>query len=342
VWDFVPGLVVRVAQPFTDYDGQEILAGEVLHFVDDSYFFYEGGHTLRFAEKTIRLGRYCRRTPADHRERPAIFGFSRSMPEEGSLMMRIAILGSLASAILCGQTGPGSVRVVVPGASNPYLAGMPHGTKAQKGDTAPEQSPVLVKLSLTGATAITFTVSGEVSHGPMWPAEPPDGSRVLAYHIGSEHGIAGVVAPFESLMGVFLDNGQPDRNRAPRLLTFRAKDRAFTTLHPQLRQVFFIGSGIAKSGAIRRFLIPPGATRLFLGTMDGYGWYNNTGSYLVTATLEGPDVTLEHVQRRLQGCLCQVGLPARSSAMHARSSDDRGGRSGTVPRVYCRHSWSGE
>lgn len=55
VWDFVPGLVVRVAQAFTDYDGQKILAGEVLHFVDDSYFFYEGGHTLRFAEKTIRL-----------------------------------------------------------------------------------------------------------------------------------------------------------------------------------------------------------------------------------------------------------------------------------------------
>jgi hypothetical protein len=55
VWDFVPGLVVRVVQSFTDYDGQKILAGEVLHFAGDSYFFYEGGHTLRFAEKTIRL-----------------------------------------------------------------------------------------------------------------------------------------------------------------------------------------------------------------------------------------------------------------------------------------------
>jgi hypothetical protein len=55
VWNFFPGLVVRVVQAFTDYDGQNILAGEVLHFVEDSYFFYEGGHTLRFAEKTIRL-----------------------------------------------------------------------------------------------------------------------------------------------------------------------------------------------------------------------------------------------------------------------------------------------
>jgi hypothetical protein len=55
VWDFVPGLVVRVRQPFRDYDGQQIAAGEVLHLIDRSYFPYEGGHTLRFAEKTIRI-----------------------------------------------------------------------------------------------------------------------------------------------------------------------------------------------------------------------------------------------------------------------------------------------
>jgi hypothetical protein len=55
VWDFSPGLVVRVCQDFTDYDGQVIHAGEVLHFLDSSYFPYESGHTLRFAEKTIRL-----------------------------------------------------------------------------------------------------------------------------------------------------------------------------------------------------------------------------------------------------------------------------------------------
>jgi hypothetical protein len=55
VWDFFPGLTVRVIRTFRDYDGQEIRAGEVLHFAGSSYFFYDGGHTLRFAEKTIRL-----------------------------------------------------------------------------------------------------------------------------------------------------------------------------------------------------------------------------------------------------------------------------------------------
>jgi len=55
VWDFKPGLVIRIAQTFKDYDGQEILEGEVLHFLESSYFFYDGGHTLHFQEKTIRL-----------------------------------------------------------------------------------------------------------------------------------------------------------------------------------------------------------------------------------------------------------------------------------------------
>ena len=92
-------------------------------------------------------------------------------------------------------------------------------------------------------------------------------------------------------MGVFINDEQPNRSRAPQGLRFHAADGDFTTLSPQLKQVFFIGSGIAKSGAMRRFLIPPGATRLFLGTMDEYGWYNNIGTFVVTVTLERGGVT---------------------------------------------------
>ncbi len=55
VYKFPAGLVVRVLQTFRDYDGQEIRAGEVLHFNASSYFPYDAGHTLYFAEKTIRL-----------------------------------------------------------------------------------------------------------------------------------------------------------------------------------------------------------------------------------------------------------------------------------------------
>ena len=41
-------------------------------------------------------------------------------------------------------------------------------------------------------------------------------------------------------------------------------------LSPQLKQVFLIGDGKTRSGALRRYLVSVKATRLFLGVMDGY------------------------------------------------------------------------
>jgi hypothetical protein len=51
-------------------------------------------------------------------------------------------------------------------------------------------------------------------------------------------------------------------------------------LTPGLQQIFFIGDG--SLGAIS---VPTGATRLFLGTVDGFGWYNNTGTIDVTVNI---------------------------------------------------------
>ena len=110
-------------------------------------------------------------------------------------MKRFALLTYVVSAMLPGQT-PATVRVIVRGTSNPYLAGMPPGTSARYTDRAPYQSPVLVPLSLAGATAVTFETIGNVSHGPDSPLEPPEGSREMADHL-SEHGIGGVYAPLE-------------------------------------------------------------------------------------------------------------------------------------------------
>ena len=55
VYKFQAGMTIRVVQSFVDYDGQEIQEGEILHLLETSYFPYESGHTLTFAEKTIRL-----------------------------------------------------------------------------------------------------------------------------------------------------------------------------------------------------------------------------------------------------------------------------------------------
>lgn len=55
IWDFFPGLAVRIAQDFKDFDGDNVLAGEILHLLEHAYFAYDGGHTLTFREKVIRL-----------------------------------------------------------------------------------------------------------------------------------------------------------------------------------------------------------------------------------------------------------------------------------------------
>jgi hypothetical protein len=65
--------------------------------------------------------------------------------------------------------------------------------------------------------------------------------------------------------------------------------RSMLSLSPQLDQVFLVGDGLAGSGAgaMQQFLIPPGASRLFLGSTDGPGAnYNNSGAFDVTVTDE--------------------------------------------------------
>jgi hypothetical protein len=63
-------------------------------------------------------------------------------------------------------------------------------------------------------------------------------------------------------------------------------------LAPGLKQIFFIGDGLTGtgSGSIQTFHIPAGATRLFLGTMDSYGWSNNSGSFTVDLNLSTVEV----------------------------------------------------
>ena len=47
---------------------------------------------------------------------------------------------------------------------------------------------------------------------------------------------------------------------------------------------FFVGDGQNADGLVQQFIVPAGATRLYLGTMDGFGWFNNSGAIAVTVT----------------------------------------------------------
>ena len=124
------------------------------------------------------------------------------------------------------------------------------------GDTAPAQSPTAVAgLGLTNGGALTFVVTGSVDYGGGTPSDSPDGQTASAGFYATQHdvenGMGGYIAPANALVGIFLGTGQPDLTSAPASLNFTGTGgigTSFTTLTPQLKQVFFIGDGTSWVG----------------------------------------------------------------------------------------------
>jgi hypothetical protein len=116
----------------------------------------------------------------------------------------------------------------------------------------------------------------------------PDGDPSAMCDHYEENGISGVIAPFNAILGVFLDDTQPNFTAAPSALNFTATGMGtqFVDLVPALKQVFFVGDGLTGLSGPSvderpRIWVPEGAKRLYLGTMDGYQWNNNVGSFTV-------------------------------------------------------------
>jgi hypothetical protein len=196
------------------------------------------------------------------------------------------------------------VFTTVSGKASPFLAGMPPGStcclnESPPNDTAPEESPTQVfGIPLAPGTVLTFSVSGSVSNEALPPTDPPDGGAFFTSPFsglpGTDqgNGIARMNAPVNALVGVFLDDGVPSASPAPPGLDFSdgGLGMAFAQLCPGLKQPFFIGDGLTGrgGGAPQQFVVPPGATRLFLGTVDGFDWNTNTGAFSVQVTSTTP------------------------------------------------------
>lgn len=194
-----------------------------------------------------------------------------------------------------------TVHLSVPGTSNPWLAGQPDGIQDPP-DVAPGQSPVLVPGGLVPGSQLTFAVSGAVANcpaqpggsccptcGPAFPS--PDGAipgpGVEYFSHREVHNVANVVAPINSLIGVFLRPTVPDAHPAPTALDFSVTGLSFSAIAPALQQPFFIGDGLTGTGtgSVQVVKVPAGATRLFLGTLDGAEWVNNAGQFEVAVTM---------------------------------------------------------
>lgn len=189
-----------------------------------------------------------------------------------------------------------ALTVTVPGTANPWLAGAASGTTASGGDAAPAQSPVVIDVS--SAAVLRFFVSGRVGHqagnesgpegvgyGDVW-----DSFHNTYVSHGAENGIGEISGiGLNALVGVFLDNSTPVAGTEPPVISGGGYRNEYSVA-PALREPFFIGNGCSGAGGSggerQMFVVPSGATRLFLGTMDGTSWNNNTGSFIVNYTID--------------------------------------------------------
>lgn len=121
------------------------------------------------------------------------------------------------------------------------------------------------------------------------PYYGPEGNSPTS-DISALGGISGYKGTQGALAGVFLNDSIPSSGPAPVTLDFlSAASRDFASLSPALGQVFFIGDGKNSLDQFQEFEAPAGATRLFLGIPDGFGFVgvpgaydDNDGYYLIT------------------------------------------------------------
>jgi hypothetical protein len=206
--------------------------------------------------------------------------------------MRLIQGVTTAATIVVISGAPAFAATVVPGSANPNLAGRDQKYTCCGGDTAASQAPPAVAgLELEACATLNFSVQGRVSFTPTPPVgDNPDGDDAFSMTNFGD----GISAPLNvranALVGVFLDDGMPTGKSTPGQLDY-TPGLSFVLEMPGLRQIFFIGDGLTSDtkngqydGGPQSFVVPHGATRLFLGTADGSGWYNNTGLFEVSVT----------------------------------------------------------
>lgn len=132
------------------------------------------------------------------------------------------------------------------------------------------------------------------------------------------------------LSGLFTSGGVP-QTPAPASLNFsssygsNALTTSFAQLSPLLNQSFYIGDGLTGtgSGATQSFLVPDGATHVYLGIVDG-GYFvgapdyydNNSGSFAVQGTVAVPEPA---TSAALVAAAVAIGCLRRQSNRHGTS-----------------------
>ena len=182
--------------------------------------------------------------------------------------MKLFFLALSLSAMMVAQ-----VTVTVPATTVITLAGQPAGTQSTKNQgSAPLNSPVQVNIPFVAGQALRITATGSVD------GAGPDGSANCTDFFRAEFSIPEIDSPCRTLVGVFLgDSTRPQ----PPAVDFRGDSNQALIVRPLIQQPFMIGSGLNAAGDPKVFVVPTGATRLFLSAVANA---NSTGSFGATVS----------------------------------------------------------
>ena len=176
----------------------------------------------------------------------------------------------------------GRTDVTIPDASLPWNTGT---HLVRHANPTPEEIretlPPFVAVSAGDVVRVLDPAVGGVSFfngfGP--PLFGPAGNGASGSNLTALDGISGYIGPQGALSGVFLNDSIP-LSGAPATLDFTPGGLGTSqpSLSPLLGQVFYIGNGLS-GGSFKEFVAPAGATRLFLGIPDGFGFNGPPGAY---------------------------------------------------------------
>lgn len=176
----------------------------------------------------------------------------------------------------------GRTDLVIPDAHLSWPGGMlRHGgpTPEEIKETMPPGFAIAPGQSLRVLDPATGGISffngfGGLIYGPEGNGVPGS-SAISAFG-----GISGYLGTQGALVGVFLSDAVPSAG-APATLDFTAAGLGtnFTSLSPGLGQVFYIGNGVTAADVLQEFIAPAGATRVFLGISDSFGFNGAPGAF---------------------------------------------------------------
>jgi hypothetical protein len=197
--------------------------------------------------------------------------------------------------------------------STDYETGEPYGSPAGFAITVTPGSVIQIQVPLNSSNQSVNSGFVDGSSTPSYYANGSNNGTYSSYSddaanpghpqgtnttSGSENGISNIITPLNSMVGVFMDStgstqgataDETDNGTSvPAGKDFSTQTaRDYTSLEPELNQSFYVGNGSTSSGAgstQQTIIIPPNATTLFLGTMDGHEWSNNQGGFNATIT----------------------------------------------------------